>query len=332
MEEKQTKSQKLNAIIDGRFETLSDDEVKKFAKIERGKTIAASVFAMIWLPLMACLLFYFSKDPVIKILCIVSGVSFLILALGSAIYMIFDLKKSNMILAKRYLKREIKPQLKGIVENGQEQQELKTMGFEASKSFTFSTTYSTDKLFFDNTNKQFIALFIVRVPGTKVHRQYSKIYKYSDIISYEISENGKQVLQGSVGKSLVGGFFFGLPGAIAGSSVSKQIDDICLQLNLLIRVNDFDNPQITLALIQEGSYEKNSAHYISTKSTLQAACAQLEYIINFKTLEQSAVSQSQHTPVEKSSIGQLQDLKEMLDSGLITQEDYELKKKQILGL
>jgi hypothetical protein len=29
---------------------------------------------------------------------------------------------------------------------------------------------------------------------------------------------------------------------------------------------------------------------------------------------------------------QLQELKELLDYGLITQEDYEIKKKQILGL
>ena len=52
-----------------------------------------------------------------------------------------------------------------------------------------------------------------------------------------------------------------------------------------------------------------------------------------KTLEQSAMIKQEEKGIEtKSNKEQLQELKEMLDDGLITQEDFEQKKKQILGL
>ena len=50
-------------------------------------------------------------------------------------------------------------------------------------------------------------------------------------------------------------------------------------------------------------------------------------------MEQSfAAKQEAGALTAKTSKEQLQELKEMLDDGLITQEDYEQKKKQILGL
>lgn len=49
-------------------------------------------------------------------------------------------------------------------------------------------------------------------------------------------------------------------------------------------------------------------------------------------LEQSSTAKQEESHVKKSNKEQLQELKEMLDDGLITQEDFEQKKKQILGL
>ena len=72
--------------------------------------------------------------------------------------------------------------------------------------------------------------------------------------------------------------------------------------------------------------------YRDAVKNVQELCSLLEYIINAKTLEQSANSQSHEIAIEKSPKERLQELKEMLDDGLITQEDYEQKKKQILGL
>ncbi len=56
-------------------------------------------------------------------------------------------------------------------------------------------------------------------------------------------------------------------------------------------------------------------------------------MINKKSLEQAIDGKKQEVIVKvKTSKEQLQELKEMLDDGLITQEDFDQKKKQILGL
>ena len=219
-----------------------------------------------------------------------------------------------------------------LLEQEAEQEELRQKGFAISKYFTCKTKLFTRKLYIDNIQKHFIVLFSAHVTGTENTREYSKIYNFSDIINYEVIENGKKVVQGTAGEALIGGFFFGISGAIAGSNVQKEINDICTDLELHIRVNDFEKPQIVFTFIQGEMCEKSSPEYRLAKSNLQAICAQLEYIINTKTLEQSANTQVQSSTTEKSSKEQLQELKEMLDEGLIKDNDYEQKKKQILGL
>ena len=88
-----------------------------------------------------------------------------------------------------------------------------------------------------------------------------------------------------------------------------------------------------ITYVDNVDWDKNGWMYRNMKENMQAVCSMLEYMLNEKTLEQSsAVRQEEKNPVNTSSKEQLQELKEMLDSGLITQEDYELKKKQILGL
>ena len=51
-----------------------------------------------------------------------------------------------------------------------------------------------------------------------------------------------------------------------------------------------------------------------------------------KTISENDSVFQEEVSTSKSKKEQLQELKEMLDDGLITQEDFEQKKKQILGL
>ena len=213
-----------------------------------------------------------------------------------------------------------------------EQEGLLDIGITVSKSYTCKTKHCTQKIFFDVSNKKFVVQFSYHGIGTKNSSETSPIYNFSDIINYEVVENGKKIVQSSAGEALIGGFFFGVTGAIVGGNIKKEINDICTQLQLYIHVNNFDKPQIVLTFIQDTMCEKDSHIYRSAKTNLQAICSQLEYIINAKTLEQSAKFQTPNGTTEKSPKEQLQELKEMLDSGLITTEDYEQKKKQILGL
>ena len=184
--------------------------------------------------------------------------------------------------------------------------------------------WSASKLLIDYQNKQFIY---------KKGKTFSKTYKFSDLINYEVYENGHSKVKGRAGSALIGGAFFGLGGLIVGSSMSRNINEKCNQLKLIIRLNDFDCPQIMITYVDNVDWDKNSWTYRNMKENLQSVCSMLEFMLNEKTLEQSStVKQVEKTSEQKSQKEQLQELKEMLDDGLITQEDFEQKKKQILGL
>ena len=161
----------------------------------------------------------------------------------------------------------------------------------------------------------------------------SKTYNFSDLINYEVYENGQSQVQGRAGSALIGGAFFGLGGMIVGSSMSRNINDKCNQLQLIIRLNDFNSPQIIIDYCKNSNLDKSSILYRNIKNNLQTVCSMLEYMLNEKTLEQSSAAKKEAQPAIKvTGKDQLKELKEMLDDGLITQEDYEKKKKQILGI
>ena len=198
--------------------------------------------------------------------------------------------------------------------------------FVVSKTISIAANgWSSTKLLIDNEHK----LFIYQ-QGSSL----SKTYRFSDLINYEVYENGQSKVKGRAGSALIGGAFFGLTGLIVGSSMSRKIEDKCNQLKLMIRLNDLDCPQIVITYVDNVAWDKTGFTYRTMKENLQQVCATLEYIMNAKTLEQSAAEgpETQLLQEVKPLKEQLQELKEMLDSGLITEKEYEQKKKQLLNL
>ena len=97
---------------------------------------------------------------------------------------------------------------------------------------------------------------------------------------------------------------------------------------------DLDRPQIVITYVDNVAWDKTGFTYRVMKENLQQVCSALEYMMNAKTLEQAAAKKpvTQIIKEDRSLKEQMQELKEMLDSGLITPEEYEQKKKQLLNL
>ena len=113
--------------------------------------------------------------------------------------------------------------------------------------------------------------------------------------------------------------------------MGRNVDEKCNQLKLFIRLNDLDYPQIEITYVDNENWDKSGFMYRNMKENLHSVCSVLEFMINNKTLEESAAKEEE-TKAVKSCKEQLKELKEMLDDGLISQEDFDLKKKQLLGL
>lgn len=128
-----------------------------------------------------------------------------------------------------------------------------------------SNGFNVDKALHDGKNH-----FIVDNSNNKVYisanGQQGQTYNYTDIIDYEIVEDGQSLTKGTGGKAAIGALTFGVAGAIVGSSMKKQ-KNMCTSLQLIITVNDIINSNIVMQLIDtkwvKDGVEKNSIIYKS---------------------------------------------------------------------
>lgn len=149
------------------------------------------------------------------------------------------------------------------------------------------------------------------------------VHNYKDINSFELLENNSSISKGGVGRALAGGVLFGGVGAIVGGITAKrETNPVCQSLKLKIALNDINNPIIYLDFVKS-QILKNSEEY---KRIIRAAheCMSLLQIIcnDVSSEEKNAVS----------TADEIARYKKLLDEDAITKEEYELKKKQLLGL
>lgn len=303
---------------------LSDKEIlEKSNQYKNNVTISMCIISLvtfiIFAILLSCLIIFFKKTPEFINLFVFSIISATIIIIFPFIVLIyFKLNTSRLDLAILQIKKDNKHKIKRptneIVNNGLNDYKIIRI---------LDKRLKITKLIVDNTSQKFALQ-----NGTKL----SKIYEFSQLINYEVYENGSSKVKGTAGKALIGGAFFGLGGLILGSSMSKQINENCNQLKLIIRVNDSENPQMEITYLKNVNLDKSGKIYRNIKTNLQEVCSILEYILNKKTIEQYKNINYEMHQVEKTNKEQLKELKEMLEEGLITQEDFDKKKKQILDI
>ena len=170
----------------------------------------------------------------------------------------------------------------------------------------------------------------------EIQKVKTKKFDFTEISKYEVYENGDKVVSGNVGKALVGGFFFGIGGALLATQASKRVNSNCSDLRIFIYFKDIDFPSIEIPIISSET-SKSTEHYSNKVSLVKEICALLEFAINQKQLSsyedklQESKTEDKNTN-KKSDKEKIKELKEMLDEGLISENDFEKKKKQILGI
>lgn len=173
-------------------------------------------------------------------------------------------------------------------------------------------------IWFDDSNNWFV------IPaGNKIVEQTCPVIAYDDILDYEVIEDGDAILQGGLGKALVGGALFGLPGAIAGGS-SKHSKATCTLLQLKITTKSEDVP-VQYVVFNNTELKKSGAIYKGLFRQLQEIVAKLKQIVD------NAAAPPQMEGVA-SAADEILKFKSLLDAGAITQEEYDAKKAQLLGL
>lgn len=163
------------------------------------------------------------------------------------------------------------------------------------------------------------------------------IFKFNEISDYELLENDTTVASGGLGRAVVGGSFLGGAGAIVGGITGKKkTKKIIDMLVLQISTTNIFFPNLMITYINK-KIKNTDKKYISIINDIQKTISGLNYAIN-KT--EPYTIPNNHEPEEINNSCNLRDdpyeeikkAKELLDLGIITHEEFEQKKKELLNL
>ena len=177
---------------------------------------------------------------------------------------------------------------------------------------------------FDDNNKKFA------IPQLSANGDVKdlKIYSYDGILDYELLEDGNSISKGGVGRAIVGGALFGGAGAIVGASTGHQYKKTCSLLQIKITMNNMDSPTVYVNFI-DFEIRKDSSTYKRLFAQAQETMSLLNIIAQSKQSNSDDIAVQQNN---FSAADEILKFKQLLDSGIISQEEFDAKKKQLLGL
>lgn len=154
-------------------------------------------------------------------------------------------------------------------------------------------------------------------------------YSYEDIVDFELLEDGSSIIKGGIGSALVGAALFGGVGAVVGGTTGKKkVKQTCTNLTIKITVNNMAAPVEYIKLISSTT-NKSSMIYRGAYQDAQEILSLLQLIFNQRKTDNST---SQETAHHISAADEIRRYKELMDEGIITEEEFRAKKKQLLGL
>ena len=153
---------------------------------------------------------------------------------------------------------------------------------------------------------------------------------FSEIIGCEIREDSQVI--GGVKRAVFGGMIAGDAGAIVGAVTAKK--EIQLYQVIIYRKN-IHSPQTALTLINTKQPTKNNTNYSDSVEFARKVNASIKSIIAQNDSEQMIiVNQEQRKPmndIEYTVKNKLNDLKELFDSELISEDEYNTKRTEIIN-
>lgn len=161
-----------------------------------------------------------------------------------------------------------------------------------------------------------------------------RTYDYSDLLNFEVTENGNSVMQGKAGGTIIGALTFGIVGAMIGSAGKRNIKETCSSLQVNLMVNDLQHPNVTFKFIK-GEVKKDSYLYKSTAKKVSELVSILTYMQKQPAKAEVVVSQSTAPPIVPQGadiVEQIQKFAELNKQGILTDEEFAAKKKQLLGI
>ena len=156
------------------------------------------------------------------------------------------------------------------------------------------------------------------------------LFKYNNLLSFELLEDGETITKGGLGRAVAGGVLFGGVGAVVGGVTGgKKTKGICTSMKIKVSMKEAHCDVIYIPFITSET-KKNSFTYKVAQENAQECISALEIIADENKYTDVQFESAQFSNV--SSADEITKFKKLLDDGIITQEEFNIKKKQLLNL
>lgn len=155
-------------------------------------------------------------------------------------------------------------------------------------------------------------------------------FRYADIISYKPVERGhSEKKHHGIARAVTGGVLLGPVGAVVGATTGGKEFDYIDELGADISLSQGNS--VAIRFVKKPT--KQGADTQESYKQCSSLCALLDSIIAENNTHTDA--EEQHTESSQENVyvaDQLRKLKSLVDDGILTQEEFEAKKKQMLGI
>lgn len=201
------------------------------------------------------------------------------------------------------------------------------------------TSVICNMLKFSNETKMFVVTEVKLMGANR-----NELFHYNQILNFELLEDGASITKGGLGAAAAGGIIFGGTGAIVGGITGgKKTKSVCNSLRLKITFKDCYRSNIYIDLIEAPSkttgiiYKEMYRIAQDSLSALQIACDQIANEEEIKRKEEVKEKEREKTEAETnkeafSAADEILKFKKLSDEGIISKEEFETKKKQLLGI
>lgn len=168
------------------------------------------------------------------------------------------------------------------------------------------------------------------LPFNKNYKENNvEVFNFSDIIDYELNEDGETITKGGLGTAVVGGALFGGVGAIVGGGLSKKNKAIVNRMYIRVSLSNKWVKNLSIYLINTET-KKDGLHYRNVKSNADKMISLFDFMVKqnqYNNNNNNIVAANTNT----STADELIKLKSLLDNGILTQAEFDIEKAKLIN-
>lgn len=154
------------------------------------------------------------------------------------------------------------------------------------------------------------------------------LFRFDEIIDFELSEDGDTITKGGIGRAVAGGILLGGVGAVVGGITGKKKTKTEIRsINLRVSLSNEYISAISIECVPSGiTCKSGSMTYNMYKQTANDLVSLFDHMCSLAENNTNEISTS------TTNADEILRYKQLLDCGAITQEEFDAKKAQLLGL